>query len=134
VDKMSLQKLNKKGFTIIELLIVIVVIGILAALVLTAYGNIQARARDTERTNDISEIHKQLELNYTDDTSTTGNGSYPSVLSTTTVPNLNAEVLVDPNGDAYSYTGTGCTGTECTGYTLTVDLEAGGTFSRPSLN
>ena len=37
------------GFTIIELLIVIVVIGILAGLVLTAFTGIQQKARDTDR-------------------------------------------------------------------------------------
>lgn len=37
----------KKGFTIVELLIVIVVISILAAITLVAYNNIQAQARDS---------------------------------------------------------------------------------------
>ena len=61
----SLQN-RREGFTIIELLIVIVVIGILAGLVLNSFGNIQERARDTERQNDINSIHTALELYYTD--------------------------------------------------------------------
>lgn len=56
--------MNKKayGFTIVELLIVIVVIGILAAISIVAYNNIQQRARDSIRTNDISNIIKALAL------------------------------------------------------------------------
>ncbi len=88
---------RSSGFTIIELLIVIVVIAILAGLVLNAFGNIQARARDTERRNDINAIHTQLELFYTD------NSAYPDALSELT--NLNAEALVAPNdGEDYTYT------------------------------
>ena len=129
------------GFTIIELLIVIVVIGILAGLVLNAFGNIQERARDTERQNDINAMHTALELYYTD------NDAYPNVadvedLDTVTGATsdmvLNADATVAPAGGAYTYTGTGCTvgvGThDCTGYTLSAALEAGGTFDRDSLN
>jgi prepilin-type N-terminal cleavage/methylation domain-containing protein len=48
----SLKNKASKGFTIVELLIVIVVIGILAALVVTTYNGIQQKARDTERKTD----------------------------------------------------------------------------------
>ena len=48
------------GFTIVELLIVIVVIGLLAALVLNTFSGVQARARDTTRKNDIAQIRKSL--------------------------------------------------------------------------
>jgi prepilin-type N-terminal cleavage/methylation domain-containing protein len=44
----SRQK-DTKGFTIIELLIVIVVIGILAAIGFVAYGNVTKSARDSDR-------------------------------------------------------------------------------------
>jgi prepilin-type N-terminal cleavage/methylation domain-containing protein len=60
-----------RGFTIVELLIVIVVIGVLAALVLNTYSGIQARARDQERLTDLKAIQKHLEIYYID------NGHYP---------------------------------------------------------
>lgn len=65
------KQLRSSGFTIVELLIVIVVIGILAAITIVAYGGIQARARDSLRKNDIDTITKALELYYID------NGKYP---------------------------------------------------------
>ena len=67
----SLKKQNK-GFTIVELLIVIVVIGILAGLVITTYNGIQQKARNTERTTDLKTFQSQLEAYYAQ------NGRYPS--------------------------------------------------------
>lgn len=115
---------RSSGFTIIELLIVIVVIAILAGLVLNAFGNIQARARDTERRNDINAIHTQLELYYTD------NDEYPADLAD--LDNLNPEALVAPSADEeYDYT----VSDDGSSYTLSTTLEAeDGTFSRNSLN
>ncbi|MDT4867500.1 type II secretion system protein G [compost metagenome] len=57
-------KQKQSGFTIVELLIVIVVIGILAAITVVAYNGIQQRARDTERTTDIKQLHRSLERFY----------------------------------------------------------------------
>jgi prepilin-type N-terminal cleavage/methylation domain-containing protein len=59
------------GFTIVELLIVIVVIAILATISIVAYNGIQARARDSQRQEDVKTIVKALELYYID------NGKYP---------------------------------------------------------
>ena len=71
----SLKKrnLNAKGFTIVELLIVIVVIGILALLVITTYSGIQAKARNSKRQTDIQSIQTQLEAFFSQ------NGYYPSL-------------------------------------------------------
>lgn len=47
---------KQKGFTIVELLIVIVVIAILAAISIVAFTGIQQRGRDSERASDVSNI------------------------------------------------------------------------------
>jgi prepilin-type N-terminal cleavage/methylation domain-containing protein len=53
---------KQTGFTIVELLIVIVVIGILAAISIVAYNGVQNRANDTAVQNDISGIVKKIRM------------------------------------------------------------------------
>ena len=65
--------IRQRGFTIVELLIVIVIIGILAALVIVAYNGIQGRARDADRQSDIRAIKNAIEQYKID------NGFYPAV-------------------------------------------------------
>ncbi len=55
-------KNNNKGFTIVELLIVIVVIAILAAITIVAYNGIQQRGRDSARYAAAKAIVKAIEL------------------------------------------------------------------------
>ncbi|HEY8992462.1 MAG TPA: prepilin-type N-terminal cleavage/methylation domain-containing protein, partial [Candidatus Microsaccharimonas sp.] len=45
-----------RGFTVVELLIVIIVIGILAAISIVAYGNVQKTARDKSVLSDIDGV------------------------------------------------------------------------------
>ncbi len=68
----SLKKRNK-GFTIVELLIVIVVIGILALLVITTYSGIQAKARNSKRSSDVKSLQTHVEAFFSQ------NGYYPSI-------------------------------------------------------
>ena len=51
-----------KGFTIVELLIVIAVIGILASITVVLYGGIQERSRDIVRASDVDSVLKLLAL------------------------------------------------------------------------
>lgn len=51
---------HRTGFTIVELLIVIVVIAILAAITIVAYNGIQERSRDSIRKSDLATIKKAL--------------------------------------------------------------------------
>lgn len=65
--------MKTKGFTIVELLIVIVVIGVLAAITVVAYNGISARSRDASRITKLQSIAKAIELYKID------NGSYPPI-------------------------------------------------------
>lgn len=69
--KYSKLRSAPKGFTIVELLIVIVVIAILASISVVAYNGIQQRARDSQRFSDFSLMQKALTMYYAD------NGAYP---------------------------------------------------------
>src|SRR5206468_9308462 len=94
----SLKKRNQ-GFTIVELLIVIVVIGILAALVITTYSGIQAKARNSKRQTDVQSVQTQLEAYFAQ------NGHYPSLTDmnsstwlTANMKSLDVDALKDPQG------------------------------------
>lgn len=139
---MTLQR-KQQGFTIVELLIVIVVIGILAALVIVTFTGVQQKARNTERQTDVKAIHGQLEAY------TAQNGKYPTLTElndvtwrTANMKGLDPEALKDPRGSAqtlvataaannYAYAttndgGTSCdntNGNDCTKYTLTATYE-----------
>lgn len=148
----SLKK-RSEGFTIVELLIVIVVIGILAALVITTYSGIQAKARNSKRQTDVQAVQTQLEAYFAQ------NGHYPSLADmnsaswrTTNMKSLDSGALQDPQGasatlvtspaaKSYAYAVTNSSGTSCESddttcaqYTLTATLEGGGTYAKSNLD
>lgn len=53
-------KKKQTGFTIVELLIVIVVIGILAAITIVAYNGVQDRARQQKMQSDLTALEKAI--------------------------------------------------------------------------
>ena len=126
-------KNKSKGFTIVELLIVIVVIGILATLVIVTFTGIQQKARNSKRETDINAVDSHVEAFYAQ------YGFYPTLAdlqdqtaNTGFVPTfmkgLDPAALQDPNqaaggtigavasSDQYSYvaSGTNCVNTTAT--------------------
>jgi len=72
--------MKRRGFTIVELIIVIAIMGILLVLVVVNIRGTQVSARDDERKADVANLALQLEVFYKngrDDSSTVGR--YPSV-------------------------------------------------------
>lgn len=80
------------GFTVLEMLVVIVVVGILAGLTFGVIGDSRAKGRDSERAADIDNIASRLEEYRTD------KGTYPSTFSASTFSGLDPDALKDPNG------------------------------------
>ncbi len=88
------------GFTIIELMVVISVIGVLTTIGFVSFATIQSNARDSIRSSQITIIAEELE-NFYDK-----NGEYPScnamaadpdTVVTNTLIGLDPNVLTDPN-------------------------------------
>jgi general secretion pathway protein G len=138
----SLNRKRQEGFTIVELLIVIVIIGILATLVIVTFTGIQQRARNTKRTTDINAVDSHLEAY------NANNGFYPTLTQMNTAAFLSANLkgldpsaLQDPQGSSqtlvsspaaksYAYQPTDDNGnacddvtTNCTKFTLTASYE-----------
>ena len=72
---MNLHTKKQQGFTIVELLIVIVVIAILAAITIVAYNGIQNRARTTKAQTNAAAVQKVAEAANAD------NAVYPGTTS-----------------------------------------------------
>ena len=152
---MSLKR-NQQGFTIVELLIVIIVIGILAGLVLVTFNGVQQKARNTERQTDTKAIASHME------TYNAQKGYYPtnanlndSAFRSANLKGLDQEALKDPKGTGYTVAttatssqygynptkddGSACdntAGNECSKFTITYVTEGsgGGTQTVNSLN
>ncbi len=93
---------SARGFTIVELLIVVVVIAILAAITIVAFNGIQARAIATSLQSDLSNASKTLKLYQID------NNAYPTSIDSATDCPVPADdrycLKVSSGNDFISYT------------------------------
>jgi prepilin-type N-terminal cleavage/methylation domain-containing protein len=65
------MKRYKSGFTLVELLVVMAIIGILSVVTLANFSTSQAKGRDAQRKSDLKQISIALEAYYAD------HGAYP---------------------------------------------------------
>lgn len=144
---------KQHGFTTIELVFVIVIIGILVGIIVIGHAGIAQQTRNTERQRDIGELHAELEAYYSQ------YNKYPTLaeLNNTTwrstyMKGVNTQVFRDPSGSSYqlvtlpaknvyAYNPTTATGktcndttTTCVQYILTATLQGGGTYVTNNLN
>lgn len=88
---------NQKGFTIMELMIVIVIIGILIAIAVPAYNRFTARARRSACLSNQRTLESANGLRFADI------GSYASDAAGLVNYAANAASIVCPEGTAYGY-------------------------------
>ena len=103
-----------RGFTIIELLIVVAIIGILATLMLLSYSHSLKRGRDARRVSDIESVKLACNM-FADKT-----GGYPVASSWNNLilgdylkDYVDIDNINDPKSSLYSYGYTGVDGSDC---------------------
>ncbi len=83
----------RKGFTLIEMLVVVAIIGLLSSTILVGLGNARSKARDARRISDLRQIQTGLENYYVEN-----NQSYPQALYSSVLG-----LPSDPQGGEYGY-------------------------------
>jgi len=69
---------NQKGFTLIELVIIIVILGILAAVAIPKYQNISGEAREASCRASLGGLRSAITIFYANQAVTTGTAIWPS--------------------------------------------------------
>lgn len=118
-----MKKLSSRGFTLVELLVVISIVGILFSVGAISYSSILKGSRDAKRKADLEQIRAAMEM-YRSDSAT---ASYPTAGTCAILgPLINTYLPTFPSdpksGSSYS-----CTSSS-TSYTLYSTLE-GGTYT-----
>ncbi|MCR4276738.1 MAG: type II secretion system GspH family protein [Candidatus Roizmanbacteria bacterium] len=115
----------KKGFTLLEMLVVIGIIAILVSLGFASYSTVQKKARDAKRQGDLKSAQQTLEQCYSVNSFQYPiiSGSPGTITATCPAPNTSITfTLTDPiDSGTYRYTVTSSTTTD---YVITADIES----------
>lgn len=130
---------KRDGFTLLELLVVITIIGLLSSVGLASYTRAQARARDAKRQSDLTTLRNALELYYSENNNYINTGGACQDVGTSLVsltPDFTKTLPVDPGGQGLPYLYCGSTQSYCleskletaetTQSTCTAPLQGGG--------
>jgi len=113
------MKKKQKGFTLLELLVVIGIIGILVGIGTISYQSAQEKSRDSRRRSDLKAISNALEQYYADN-----DGSYPSDADCAGYESyLNGPEPTDPTTGDYYVSASYSDGCSTTGYCICANLE-----------
>ena len=116
---------NKRGFTFIELIVVVTIIAVLMAIAAVTYSSTTIKSRDAKRLSDIEKIRSALEICRSEDGRYPPAANVPEAVSNNLLCNSGTNVLsrfpTGPKGDTYVYTPAAVS--PFTTYTLEVTLE-----------
>src|SRR5438045_1746731 len=98
-----MKRERARGFTMIELLVVVAIIGLLATIVLASLSNSRRKARDARRVADVKELENAVHLYVS-----VNNGLSPAALANL-VPTYIPAIPPDPSDgtNAYGYVQSG---------------------------
>jgi len=126
---------NSEGFTVIELLIVVLVFVGIAVIAITNIRNVRAENRDSAGKTDINAIYYQLESFYEK------NGYYPASIDATQLKGIDPGSIQDYKGKSvneagslYTYKPVTCTEAKCKSFELSAQLEKEAVYIKRSLN
>lgn len=105
---------NERGFTLLELLVVIGIIAILVSMATVSYNSAQVRSRDARRRSDLNSMRNSLEQYYA-----ANSFVYPAATCSDADSYVQGSWPVDPGGGSYTETCAGST------YCICALLEAG---------
>lgn len=124
------------GFTVIELLVVIVFLAFAATLFFVQKNNLEVAARDSERKTAINAMYYSLEEVFF-----TKNHYYPTTIDKNNLTSMDPALFTDPRGKKlgdsdsnYRYEPTNCINNECQSYTLRSTLENEADYIKTSRN
>lgn len=125
---------HHKGFTVIELLVVIVVLAVAVFLVFWQKNNLDIASRDDQRRTAVNAMYYSLENAYYPI-----HQSYPDHINSGVLKSMDPDLFTDPNGiklgessSSYRYTPTNCTDGSCKSYTLQSSMERQATYKKTS--
>jgi len=114
-----------KGFTLLEMLVVIGIIAILVSMGFASYSTAQKKARDAKRSSDLKSFQSAMEQCYSVNSfaypTINGNGTI-SISETCPASGGPSLTITDPSLKVYTVTNSPA-------YTVSVPLEGGGTFT-----
>lgn len=92
-----MSRLNRKGFTLIELVTVIVILGILSAVALPVYLDYRQDAKIAACKGVLGAVRAAIANYYAHSTTTSGGGvlMYPALTDITTIGNVMTDVVAD---------------------------------------
>ena len=130
------MKNKSKGFTVIELIFIIIVFGLASILFFVQKNNIEVIAQNNTKKTAINSMYYSLEEVFYP-----ANKYYPRTIDSTNLYSVEPSLFTDPNGvklgtaeSAYTYSATDCNENKCKSYTLKSTLEKEADYIKTNKN